>query len=428
MTRRLPARTHHSDETLEWVIVGGGIHGICLANHVLSASEFTHDDVRIVDPNEELLASFESKARACRMESLRSTFVHHIGTDPFSLASFAEGRGRTGELLDTEDYPARPTLDLFLDHTRWVIDHNGIGNCHQQASVRGLCERQDTLVVETDNGTLETRHVVLAVGLGSGPNYPTWAESLTDDPALTHVWDDGFDPEAPSRYSETVVVGGGITAAQVACELGDSSDVTLLSRHELETATTEADPHWINWPHIEEHLHTLPPGSAMRRNRVRAARNDATIPPYVQRRLTDARERGRIDVRRGEIPCAYSDENGLLLRLDDGRTVSNARVVLATGLDPVSDHPLVASVAERLSLERGVEGYPVLDDETLAWRRQEGGDSNVFVSGALAELTVGPLARNIVGARRVAQRLTGVGTERHGDQSESGRAVPSHSS
>ena len=425
--RRPPGRTRRSD-ALEWVIVGGGIHGVCLANHVLSASAFTHDDVRIVDPHEDLLASFESKARACGMESLRSTFVHHIGTDPFSLASFAEGRGRTGELVETEGYPARPTLDLFLDHARWVIDRNDLAACHQQASVCDLCEQQGTLTVETGNGTFETRRVVLAVGLGSGPSYPAWADSLTDDSALTHVWDDGFDPAATTRSTEAVVVGGGITAAQVACRLAESADVTLLSRHELETATPEADPHWINWPHIEEHLHTLPPGSATRRDRLRTARNDATIPPYVKRRLTEVQERGQLDVRRGEVSCACPDDDGLLLRRADGQSVSNARVVLATGLDPVSKTPLVERVAKGLSLERGVDGYPVLDDETLAWRRQDGSVPNLFVSGALAELSVGPLARTIVGARRVAQRLTGVGTEQHDQNSGGKRVVPSRSS
>jgi len=313
MTRRLPTRTHRGD-ALEWVIVGGGIHGVCLANHVLAASEFTHEDVRIVDPHEELLASFESKACACGMKSLRSTFAHHISTDPFSLASFAEGRERTGELVDTEDYPSRPTLDLFLNHARWVIGRNELADCHHRASVCDLREQQGTLTVETDDGTLETRRVVLAVGLGSGPSYPAWAESLTDESTLTHVWDDGFDPVATPRCTETVVVGGGITAAQVACRLAEPSDVTLLARHGLETATPEADPHWINWPHIQEHLHTLPPGSATRRDRVRAARNDATIPPYVKRRLTDAQERGQLDVRKGEISCAYPDDDGLILR------------------------------------------------------------------------------------------------------------------
>ena len=54
------------------------------------------------------------------------------------------------------------------------------------------------------------------------------------------------------------------------------------------------------------------------------------------------------------------------MRFDDGTTAANAQVVLATGLDPIPEHPLVGSIAEALSLERGVEGVPVLDGQTLA--------------------------------------------------------------
>lgn len=92
-------------------------------------------------------------------------------------------------------------------------------------------------------------------------------------------------------------------------------------------------------------------------------------------------------------------------RFDDGTTAVNARDLLATGLDPVPEHPFVGSLVESLSLERGADGFPILDDRTLAWQRTDGTDSSVYVSGALAELTVGPFARNITGARRVAERL-----------------------
>ena len=102
-------------------------------------------------------------------------------------------------------------------------------------------------------------------------------------------------------------------------------------------------------------------------------------------------------------------DEGLLVRFEDDTTAADAQVVLATGLNPVPEHPLVGSVAESLSLERGAGGFPVLDDRTLAWRGTDGGRSAVYVSGALAEPSVGPFARNIVGARRVAERLLASG-------------------
>jgi len=402
----------------EYVIVGGGIHGTCLANYLLTEGEYAHDEIRILDPREELLASFATKARQCGMETLRSTFVHHISIEPFSLESFAQEAGREAELVSTESYPDRPTLDLFLDHAHDVVDRRDLDDCHQRSRVTDVTRStsREAYIVETDTGTIETQRVVLAVGLGATPMLPEWTTALSDDAPLAHVWDDEFDPTAADEFEgRTFVVGGGITAGQLACSLSEQTDVTLLSRHDLEIELTEADPYWINWRHIEQAVHTLPPGSEARRDRIRAARNDATIPPYVERRLDEARDRGDLEIRRGEITCAHATDDGLLVRFDDGTTAANARVVLATGLDPVPEHPLVGSVAESLSLERGAEGFPVLSDRTLAWQRTDGTDSSVYVSGALAEPSVGPFARNIVGARRVAERLvappTGVGSE-----------------
>jgi cation diffusion facilitator CzcD-associated flavoprotein CzcO len=392
----------------EYVVVGGGIHGTCLTNYLLTEGRCTTEDVCLVEPSERLLASFETKARQCGMRTLRSTYVQHVDTEPFSLESFAEEANREDELVSTVNHPNRPTLDLFLDHARHVIDRHDIDDCHLQASVSGVAraESAETFHVHTNEGTVEARHVVLAIGLGSQPSVPEWARSLPNDARLVHVWDDAFDRTSATTFEgPTFVVGGGITAAQLACDLSEHVDTTVLSRHELEREQTEAGPRWNNWRHIEREIHTLPPGSDARHERIRAARHDATIPPYVERRLVEARDRGDLRVRRGEITCAYATDNGLHLRFDDGTTAMNAQVILATGLDPASEHPLVGNVAESLSLERGAKGFPVLDDRTLAWQRTDGTDSEVYVSGALAETTVGPFARNVVGSRRVAERL-----------------------
>jgi cation diffusion facilitator CzcD-associated flavoprotein CzcO len=411
--------TSSGPQSYEYVIIGGGIHGTCLANYLLTEAEYSHQDLCLVEPREQLLASFETKARRCGMRTLRSTFVHHIGTEPFSLESFAEGAGREDELVSTENYPNRPTLELFLDHARYVIDRRDIDECHLQSRATGVTRTGagDRLKVQMDAGSLEARHVVLAIGLGGSQTLPTWGTSLRDDAPLLHVWDDEFELTTAAEFSgPTFIVGGGITAGQLACRLSEHIDVTLLSRHDLEIELTEADPYWINWRHIEQEIHTLPAGSKARLDRIRAARNDATIPPYVERRLDEARNCGELKIRRGEITAAHATDDGLLVRFDDGTTATNAQVILATGLDPVPEHPLVGSIADSLSLERGANGFPVLDARPLAWRETGSSRSAVYVSGALAEPSVGPFARNIVGARRVAERLLsargGAGSQR----------------
>ncbi len=240
---------------------------------------------------------------------------------------------------------------------------------------------------------------MLAIGRGGRYRTPDWANGVD---GITHVRD-GFDPDR--RAEETVVVGGGVTAAQLATCLADREPVTLLSRRDLEEAAIEADPRWINWSHVERRLHRHPPGSRNRLEVVREARNDATVPPTLLDRLESAAADGDLRTRIGEVESARAVDGSVRLLLEDGGCCSAERAVLATGFDPVFDHPFVDRVAEELELERGYRGMPMLEDETLAWRRPDGTRSPVFVTGALAAGTVGPFAGNVAGARRAADRL-----------------------
>jgi hypothetical protein len=73
--------------------------------------------------------------------------------------------------------------------------------------------------------------------------------------------------------------------------------------------------------------------------------------------------------------------------------------VLATGFRP--DRPggpwLSRAIAE-LGLPCGACGYPIVD-RTLCWH------PGIYVTGALAELEIGPAARNLIGARLAAERI-----------------------
>ncbi|SDK01675.1 FAD/NAD(P)-binding protein [Natronorubrum texcoconense] len=390
---------------LECVIVGGGIHGTYCCQRLLEETDLERGDLLIVDPHDRLLDSFRQKARACEMDELRSTFVHHVGTEPFGLESFAEGRDRTDELRPTPGYPRRPTLSLFLDYAEYVIDRADLEALHRRAaveSIRRSTDGSDSLALETSDSRIRARTCVLAIGHGGRYRTPPWAAGID---SITHVWD-GFDPETPA--DETVVVGGGITAAQLATCLAerDREPVTLCARRDLETATTEADPRWINWNHISRHLHRHPPGSRERYETVREARNDATVPSMLLERLETAVDDGSLSIRYGDVRSAREVDGRVRLLLEDGGCLSAERGVLATGFAPVFEHPFVDRVAGALDLERGHRGMPVLDDETLAWSRTDGSGSSVYVTGALAAGSVGPLAGNIAGARRGADRLT----------------------
>ena len=104
---------------LEWAIVGGGIHGIHFASHLITRGIAKAEDIRIFDPAPQLLTQWRNRTAATGMQFLRSASVHHVDVDPWSLDKFAGGRKgkRTAKNgLFAPPY-ARPALELFNAHT-----------------------------------------------------------------------------------------------------------------------------------------------------------------------------------------------------------------------------------------------------------------------------------------------------------------------
>ena len=390
--------------TRVYVIVGGGVHGTHLAVRLLTRTGLTRSDILIVEPRGELLASFRQQCRQCGMATLRSPFVHHVGVDPFSLRDFARGQDRTDELLPSKTGGDRPTVDLFFDHADWLVERHGLDSMVVPARAVDMSRQQRSLVVETTRGDLRAGRCVLALGHGGAYQRPGWATSLPDGAPLVHVWDDGFDPSTVGDES-VCIVGGAITAAQLATSLArPGRDVTMLTRSPLRVEQLEADTEWMH-PGRSDSLDAHPPGSKARDDVVQAARNDGTIPPYVFRRLRRCIERDLLELRHTVVEEATWTSGPIVANCADDTAWCFDRVVLATGFGNPHDHPLFRAVSDSLSLETGHRGMPVLDDETLSWRRSTGDSSKVHVTGVAAESVLGPLARNVVGARRAGERL-----------------------
>ncbi len=73
-------------------------------------------------------------------------------------------------------------------------------------------------------------------------------------------------------------------------------------------------------------------------------------------------------------------------------------MVLATGFERTRPGAWLEPTIERLGLRQSSCGYPVVD-RALRWHPR------IHVTGALAELELGPAARNIAGARMASERL-----------------------
>jgi thioredoxin reductase len=394
-------RTRRRDD--EWVIVGAGLQGLYFARELLD-SGVPHDAITILDKQGGLLQSFRRYARACGMTLLRSPHVQHLESDPFALQRYARAHHREDELVTLGDKSRRPTLSLFLDHCESVIDRFALDMLVRKATVTGIEPTRDGLVVRTDGqGPYRAANVLVAIGYGGRYNYPKGSRETNH---LTHVWEHDRPPAAVvEEGADCWVVGGGVTAGQVALSVAETANsVTLCTPHKLRTALTIADPAWLNWEHIERTLHTLPPGSAERYEQVCDVRNDGTMPEYIKDELEAD---STITVKQGRIAEVTETSTGLEIRGKSGEQAHPDRAILATGFADPSEHPFVRRLAKTLGLARGECGLPVLDDETLAWRRTDGYLSSVYVSGTLSTTTVGPFAGTIPGSRRAAERILG---------------------
>lgn len=384
-------------------IVGGGVHGVHLAVRLLDTGVVSHDRLRIVEP-EGLLTAFREKCRQCGMVELRSPFVHHVGVDPFSLREFAIDRGRVDELVPSEVGAERPTVPLFFDHARDVVDRYDLESTVLDAQVLGVTDRAGGVDLETTAGRLSTRTCVLAVGHGRSYTRPEWALDLPPDAPVVHVWDERFDPD---DVGERVgIVGSGITAAQLAATLArPGRAVMVFARSPFRVETLEASREWMHFSGAVDGLQSLPPASRKRQRVVAEARRDGTMPPEVFSRLRRAIDRGWVDLERSEIATATPGGGTVVVTCRDGTATWFDDLVLATGFGSPYDTPLLARIREEADLQTGYRGAPVLEDDTLRWRRTDGTPSQVAVSGILAQGALGPFARNVIGARRAGDLL-----------------------
>ena len=392
-----------SPTTLDWLVVGGGIHGVHLTVQLLSQAGVEADRIRILDPAPRLLESWRRRSRNTGMRFLRSPAVHHLDVDPWGLLSFAganrRGRGAAKGLF-ASPYE-RPSVALFAKHCQKVIDDYGLSKLHIQDKASKIELGCDHALVHLESGaSLQVNRVVLAMG-GGPTRWPAWARALKEQGhRVQHVFEANSVLRPNSWPKRVAVIGGGISAAQVALRFADGEhEVHLFSRHELEKQQFDSDSGWVGPKNMRRFTETQ--DLAERRAMIQKARHTGSLPPDVYRELRAAIRAGKVHWHLGELQASGS-EDGIALTVNGHSTGVDA-VLLATGFEsarPGGD--LIDSLIEDHALPCAACGYPVVNSH-LQWHPA------VLVTGPLAELTLGPVSRNIVGARRAAECIVAVG-------------------
>lgn len=384
-----------------WIIIGGGIQGVTLANFLRKEKGMDPEEIAIIDPHPEPLADWKRCTETISMPFLRSPFVHHLDVEPFSLnhhakqSQFSEDASFLGRLK-------RPSLLLFEEHCEHLIREQELSSSWIQGRVKSI-ERQGAgwaVRLEDGNG-LQGANIVLAIGAGEQLHRPAWAERLqADSPgSVFHVFDREL-PEFSTLQAPFAIIGGGITAAHLSLKLNQlfPGQVTLLKRHPFRIHDFDSDPGWLGPKHQRAFHQTQ--SYKKRREMIRLARRKGSLPPDLNAKLRRQLRRYPDFVKDGEVHRAIRQHGVTELRDAAGGLLQKAgTVILATGFSPqLPGKEWLSPIIEEHRLPCADCGYPVVT-RTLQW------GPGLYVMGPLAELEIGPIARNISGAREAASRI-----------------------
>ena len=138
---------------LDWLILGGGVHGVHIAARLIGEASVPPRRLRILDPGARLLERWKACTAATGMRHLRSPAVHHLDLDTSSLDRFAGRPHRRAPGLFAHPY-ARPSLALFNEHCDHVIASYGLAALHVHGRAERIELSRDRVLVRTNEGRI----------------------------------------------------------------------------------------------------------------------------------------------------------------------------------------------------------------------------------------------------------------------------------
>ncbi|KUP08877.1 hypothetical protein Q73_04280 [Bacillus coahuilensis m2-6] len=380
----------------EWIIIGGGVHGCTIATYLIKSGKADSRNLLIIDPNEEPMAVWKRNTSRISMNYLRSPFVHHIDTNPFSLHQFGK---RVGTKEDFYGHYKRPSLSLFNEHTATILKDITIQNMWYQAIVTGVHKKMNRWAVHTSKGTtLLDRNIVISISLNQHLSFPNWADQGNQLKNIHHIFSEEF-PELRTLQPPFVVVGGGITAAHTVIKLASlfPGQVTLVKRHPFRVQSFDSDPGWLGPKFMSEFSSS--PDYEKRRKWINEARHRGSIMKELNQKIQRLQEEKKVHVVTDEVQSANQLSNKVKLKMREGKSLQARTVILATGFESrAMSQSWLKELIEEERLQCARCGYPIVN-ESLEWCR------HLYVLGPLAELELGPVSRNISGARKAAERI-----------------------
>lgn len=392
-------------------IIGGGIHGISIAMRLLREAPTAARHLAIVDRHPRPLSQWRSKTERQGMTFLRSPAVHHITPDALGIVAYAERHNRTSELAPPY---SQPSTQLFWDFCNGALAELARYRVYHQFEVtklrwdKGAGQFPFRLISKHNEG-FRSRCVILAIGADDctymPPEFVQWQSQYPD--RILHVSEFNVACQGRQDSEESfAIVGGGLTAGTLAKSLSERGhSVALIPRKQLKTEQFDFPPVWLGPKALAEFASET--DFQQRYEIIQQNRGEGSITPDIMEALMDASNikiypETRIQniVLTGEGNCRGGVPPPLLVRTNRADIPNVSRVILATGyqfnlrrygfLRELIAHHQIPLVCGLPRLDTDLQLYPV---------------ENLFGSGTIAQLQIGPASDNIAGANLAYERL-----------------------
>jgi len=371
------------------------------------------------------LRTWQSNFDRLSIEYLRSPALAHPDLfDPHALLSYAVREGREDELLESGCGDMKsllalgqsqvglwklPSTKLFVDFCldlSKTLPHNFVDSKVVDMERDEKCDRFGLQL--RNGGKVQAKAVVLAIGAAGKPIVPRGLEKVR----CSRHWN---EPEQPRPVSDlpTLVVGGGLTAVQVALRLLNTScvktkgpRVILVSKRPLVEKHFDIKIEWFDRRTTNKCMADFYSNSMKcRKQALKEARRGGSVPPLYMRQVGEAEQKGSLLCLIGDTEAIGDDHTNTRIQVRYTQKEGHSpvfdvnEIVFACGVQP--DCCNTGSLTELIKTKwpTCVEGGMPCITQDLRWRKK----LDLFVVGSLGALNIGPDAGNLMGIRRAAQ-------------------------